>query len=492
MADDHGAAVKAGDEDIRAAGALAVQISETQGERPLTRNWRVKTAEGKDAALVVVKGDAPQAERERFGVAAARMHALGALPGVLAVRSVSPERDAYVADLWTTGSAKDIGVFKWPVRRSLQFVKDVAQALDALHKAGVVHGCLCEENILLSDDLSPVLAEAGSVSVHALVERGGDAASYVAFAAPEINEGTEPEARSDIYSLGRLIQHILRADTVPQVADVVRRCLAPAPAGRYASAGAFIAAIDAAIADLPSAAATPATAASPARAPAPGAKVESPAGVDEARKEPGPPPRWPAPAGGLLVVASIGLAFLGFGATEDRRTALAIALVAGAGLLAWAVQPPKRSPVALRVGFVVAIVVLVLEIDPLDFAYRIVAARTIAHGSPDARRAAIADIVHLGSDFRDMTLAGADLTGVDLRGADLRNVDLSRSDLSHAKLFGALLGGASLDGAKVFGADLRQVDLGGALHVEAAACDAKTSLPDPWQCMAGHPQVAPR
>jgi hypothetical protein len=484
------------DAELRAAEALSVQIFAALGERPLSRAWRVEGSEGQSAALVVVRDDAPQAERERFGAAAERLQKLGSLPGLLHVRSVSPSRNAFVADLVTTGTAKDLGVFEWSVRRRLEFVKEVAQALDTLHKQGTAHGCLCEENVLLSDDLKPVLAEAGSVSVHALVERGGDAASYVAFAAPEVLEGAEAGPRSDVYALGRLIQHVLRSDDVPpSVAAIVRRCLAPAPAGRYASAADLVAAVEAAAGDLPREVPV-AAAASPAVAREPSERKAEPLLVPEAvRAAPGVPgvqARWPAPAGTAMVALSITGAFLGGGASTTLRYLLLGSLVVGVALLAWTLRPQKQTPTALRVAFALAFGALVIGTNPLEFADRSSAARTIAHGSPDARHAAIAEIVELGRDFRGMSLAGADLSGLDLRGADLRYADLSRADLSGTNLSGATLTGTSLDGATLSGTDLRQGDLGHAVRVETAACNAKTLMPEPWRCTGGHPKEEPK
>lgn len=476
------------DAELRAAEALSVRIFGALGERPLSRSWRVEVSGGQFAALVVVRDDAPQAERERFGAAAEHLLKLGSIPGLLHVRSVSPSRNAYVADLWTTGTAKDLGVFEWSVRRRLEFVKAVAQALATLHKGGTAHGCLCEENILLADDLTPVLAEAGSVSVHALTERGGDAASYVAFAAPEIIEGAEPGPRSDVYALGRLIQHVLRSEDVPSVAAIVRRCLAPAAAGRYSSAEDVVAAVEAAADVLPREVAQAAPAA-PATAREPAEHKAEPLSVPEAaRAEPGPPARWPAPAGAAMMAVAVAGAFLGGGISATLRHVFLGSLVAGVALVAWAVQPQRQTPKALRAAFALAFAALVVGTNPLEYADRSSAARTIAHGSPDARRAAIAEIGQLGRDFRGMSLAGADLAGIDLRGADLRYADLSRADLSRANLWGASLTGTSFDGATLSGTDLRQSDLGHAVHVETATCNAKTFMPEPWRCLSGHPR----
>jgi hypothetical protein len=486
MPEDRDKPSGADDTEGRAAEALSVQISGVPVERPLARIWRAKDADGQDVALVVVRHAAPRAERELFGAAAERLHGLGRVPGLLHVRSVSPSRDAYLADLLTTGTAKDIDAFQWSVRRRLEFVKTVSLALESLHKAGAVHGCLCEENVLLADDLTPVLAEAGSVSVNALSERGGDAASYVAFAAPEIHEGGEPDARSDVYALGRLLQHVLRTDDVPQVADIVRRCVAPTPASRYASAAAVGAAIVAAADALPKVHAPALTPASQPRAREPGErKVEAP-DVEPAREEPRPPARWPAPVGALMLIGAVAAAFVGAGASTVVGGLLSGAFAVGVALLVWAVLPRRRTPKALRVGFALAAAAVVADFGPLDYASRSSATRSIAHGHPDTRRAAIAQIMQLGGDFRGMSLAGADLAGVDLHGANLRDLDLSRADLSGANLSGTELANSSFEGVKIFGADMR-LSFGFPLSFASAACDAKTILPGPWRCINGHP-----
>jgi hypothetical protein len=192
-----------------------------------------------------------------------------------------------------------------------------------------------------------------------------------------------------------------------------------------------------------------------------------------------------------MVVAALAGAFLGAGSSPSVRYLLSGILVVGVAVVAWTVRPQRQTPVALRSIFALALATLVVGGNPLKYADRSSAARTIAHGSPDARRSAIAEIGQLGRDFRGMSLEGADLSGIDLRGADLRYADLSRADLSRANLSGAALTGTSLDGCQLSGTDLRQSDLGHALHMETATCNAKTLMPEPWRCADGHPSAAP-
>jgi hypothetical protein len=237
--------------EARAAKALGLQILGMAGERPLMRTWRARTQEGKQVGLVVVADTATDAERERFAVAADRLHSVGSVSGAVRVHAVSPSHDALVVDLWTTGCATDLPTLHWPPRRRLEFVRRVTQALDALHRAGIVHGCLCADNVLLDDDLQPVLAEAGLVSVPALLASQADGSKYAAFASPEVKAGDEPDARSDVWSAGCLLELLVGERDLPQVAEIVRRCVAPLPHVRYSSAAELAAAIDAVIVAIP-------------------------------------------------------------------------------------------------------------------------------------------------------------------------------------------------------------------------------------------------
>ncbi len=490
----------AGRPEARAAKALGVEIVGVAGERPVSHTWRatlLPEGEGDDmapdrreVALVVVREDATADDRGRFADAAERLLGVpeDALSGVLRPRRVSPTRDAYIADLWTTGCAADLATLGWPLRRRLDFARRTAEAIEAIHRAGAVHGCLCVDNVLLDDDLNPVVSEAGAVSVHALIARNGDAASYAAWAAPEVNEGGEPSVRSDVFSLGRLIQHAVAGMDAPQVAEVVRRCLGAAPSGRYGSAAAVVAAIDEAIASLPAAG----SAMGAPRAPRPKAppsaerrpKPEAIGAEEPVATAPSPPARWPAPVGAIAVATAVALAFFVDGTSSRLRPALSLVVFAGAALATWVVPPTVRIRLASRAALALSFAILVAVIDPLGFAYRLAAERGV-RGDVASRHAAIEAILKLGRDFRGLSLTGLDLAGLDLTGADLRGVDLSRADLSRSRLWGALLDGASLDQTRIHGADLQQTDLSFALHVESVECDGATRLPSPWRCTGG-------
>jgi uncharacterized protein YjbI with pentapeptide repeats len=181
------------------------------------------------------------------------------------------------------------------------------------------------------------------------------------------------------------------------------------------------------------------------------------------------------------MVVAVLLAFVLGGSNTTLRTALAIALFAGAATTSMGLRQAEPASAALRGGFALACAVLVVVFNPLSLGYRFAAARAV-RGNETSRRAAIEQVVRLGRDFRGLSLARTDLSGFDLRGADFREVDLSGTNLSHTNLWGAMLHGAALGGADLAGADLQGTDLDQARDVDLAECSAGTRFPKLWHC----------
>jgi hypothetical protein len=204
------------------------------------------------------------------------------------------------------------------------------------------------------------------------------------------------------------------------------------------------------------------------------------------------PPRAIGFVGAVVVIAAFASSVLAGGASSSVRSGAHVALLAGGALVTTLLRPgPATSfrrglllQLVLALGFASVLGVL----DPLTLAYGVAAQREL-HGDDASRRAAIAEIVRLGRDFRGLSLASLDLSRLDLSGADLRGVDLSHADLTHTKLFAAEVQGASFDDTRLAGADLGQVSLGLA-NLGTAACDRETRLPNDWACTEG--RIVPR
>lgn len=474
-----------GPHDMLGATALGVQILGPLREGPLSRSWRARSGDGRSVALVVLREEVTEAERERFAGAFERLRELAELPsGVLRGLDIARSRDAFLTELWTIGTAYELRALAWPARRKLDFVRRTASSIDALHRAGIVHGCLSDEAVFLSDAFDPVVGDAGAMSVASLIEEHRDATSTVSFAAPEVLEGAGPNVRSDVFSMGRLLQHVFKGDNVPEIAEVLGRCLAPAPYGRYATASELEAALVTAANALPAVIIAEPVAPAPPLKRAVEAHPPTPpfeGTFEQEEKEPTPPPRWLTPSGVALATAAVAFAFVTGGANPTLRTALSAAAFGGAFAAAWGVRPSPSTSSGLRIGFALACGAFLLVVDPLTLGYRVAAAHAM-RGSAASRRAAIDEIVKMDRDFEGLSLAGVDLSGLDLRGADMREVDLSGADLTRTNLWGAMLDGAALSGAKASDANLQGTDPSSAHGADLVQCTPGTLLPSSWRC----------
>ena len=165
-----------------------------------------------------------------------------------------------------------------PLHEVLRITDEVAGALDAAHRRGVVHRDIKPENILL-DDGTALVADFGIALALSAADGGRLAKPRVLlgtrqYMSPEQRVGTV-DGRSDVYSLGVVVYEMLagrvpfvsppeqtstshghgvpslrelRPDIPAGVDAAVARALAYAPANRYASAGEFVDAMGEAIA----------------------------------------------------------------------------------------------------------------------------------------------------------------------------------------------------------------------------------------------------
>jgi hypothetical protein len=479
--------------EARAARTLGVEVLGSVGTSPGLRTWRARTADGESVALVTLAETVTPAERERVG------KALGAaqepIPGMLPVRQVTPEHDAFLTDLWTTGTAKDLSALKWSLRKRLDFVIVVTRSLARLHAAGRTHGCLCADNVLLDDDLRPVLAEAGLVDVRALLARR-DALAYEAFAAPELKSGVEPTPRSDQYSVGRLLLAVTAGDeSVPaSVTGIAHRCVEP-PQARYVSTDELVAALEAAASTLPLVEEVrqpePRKAPPPAeRKPRPPPTTPAAKAADRATPPPGAtwqlpePPLWFGLTGLALVAGSLGAGAYAGVANDSLRALLSVLVPFGAALATTLLPPLPQRRTASRIFLGIGLAAVVAVWSPLSLAYR-VAAQGHLKGSDEMRRKAVDEIMRLGGDFRGLSLVGINLEQVDLTAANLRGVDMTNANLRGARLTAANLEDTRLDGAALAGADLTLTDLQLA-STNLAFCDDQTRFPPGFVCESGH------
>lgn len=155
-----------------------------------------------------------------------------------------------------------------PVPLALDTARQAALALAAAHHAGVTHGGLSTENIL-------VPRAEGNVKIYDFAAPLSAARESVVYSAPELFNGSTPNARSDLYSLGIVLYEMLageppfhgdapadvmlkhseeaspplsafRSDLLPGIEPVILKALAKDPDLRYQSADEFAADLSAA------------------------------------------------------------------------------------------------------------------------------------------------------------------------------------------------------------------------------------------------------
>jgi len=157
---------------------------------------------------------------------------------------------------------------EFPTRRALEIAADICAALDFSHRHGIVHRNISPKNVMLDTTgavkvmdfgvARALAAGAGSTSTSAMVET----AEYLS---PEQARGEPVDARSDVYSVGCVLdemltgkppftarsavevadQHVHRAPTAPSEIDpgispdidsIVLTALAKSPLNRYQTA----------------------------------------------------------------------------------------------------------------------------------------------------------------------------------------------------------------------------------------------------------------
>jgi Protein kinase domain/PASTA domain len=186
------------------------------------------------------------------------------------------ERDGlvYVAMRYVAGN--DLGQLiaargALPADRAAELIAQVADGLDAVHAAGLVHRDVKPANVIVENDgrTAAYLTDFGLAKVAAATEgltATGEVIGSVDYMAPEQIEGARIDARTDVYALGCVLFHTVSGRVpfahressakmwahlnepppaarswnrdVPKALDrVIQRAMAKDPANRFPSAG---------------------------------------------------------------------------------------------------------------------------------------------------------------------------------------------------------------------------------------------------------------
>jgi eukaryotic-like serine/threonine-protein kinase len=253
------------------------ELSEPLASGQVTSVWRGHDRVlGRDVIVKLLRPDlaAQPGVRERFRLAAVNAARL-THPNIVALYDTGEQQgiDYQVMELVEGSTLGEVlrGSSPLPAAEAAQVAFLVAEALGYAHQAGVVHGNLTPNNILLGIDGT---VKVGDFSIAAATgadddpSRTGELAGSPAYVAPEIIDGQEPDGRADLYSLGACLYEMLtgrppqpglsmpgydpsvliapravRADVPRELDTAVQRAMAPDPADRYPNAQAMAAAL---------------------------------------------------------------------------------------------------------------------------------------------------------------------------------------------------------------------------------------------------------
>jgi serine/threonine protein kinase len=248
-----------------------LRLLEQLGLTPEGPLYRAQLPDGREVAVVLLQPVSPGGDpaalahlREWFGKAARIRH-----PNVAAVRDLGETESGqvYVVSECLMGELLSETLARSGAlspAEAMDIYRQAAAGLQAAHRAGLVHGNLSPDSILLTPApdgtarLKLIHFTLPSEPAWAAADRGDHPDLRAEYASPERLAGQPPTEASDMFSLGAVLHHLLsgrppgfrsKKRSVPRVMRVViERAMATAPAERFRTVAEFAEAVEGAVA----------------------------------------------------------------------------------------------------------------------------------------------------------------------------------------------------------------------------------------------------
>src|SRR5438093_2435957 len=176
------------------------------------------TSLDRDVAIALVKTEGlDDVARARVRAEAQAMARLGDHPAIVTVHDIGDEAgEPYVVSQYMAGGSLDRMLEQAPEGRlsaneAIRIADCVASALEHAHGNGVIHRDLKPANVWLGEDGTAKLGDFGlAFSLErSRLTRTGTIVGTVAYMAPEQALGKQPDACSDLYSLGAVLYEMV-------------------------------------------------------------------------------------------------------------------------------------------------------------------------------------------------------------------------------------------------------------------------------------------
>lgn len=174
--------------------------------------------------------------RQRF-IQEARVIGQISHPNIIALHDMGIEESSstpYLVLEYIEGPALDRLLDKGtlPYARACAIIADMAAALHAAHRKGVIHGDVKPANILITEEGRPKLSDFGMARLSRADSGGSPLLGTPAYWCPEQILGKSQDARSDLFSLGVVLYEMVtgnRPFDAGSLQDVCSRVLSSTP-----------------------------------------------------------------------------------------------------------------------------------------------------------------------------------------------------------------------------------------------------------------------
>ena len=222
-------------------GRISYALDEIVGRGGFATVWRARPVTGGDDVAVKVipvysRGERSRAMREGQ-IAQGMKH-----PNIVeTLEVISGDTEVYLVTEFVRGVPLDQAAQHYTIRDTTEAVAHILRALDYAHNQGIIHRDIKPQNALVNERGVVKLTDFG-VAFRAgdtRLTRIGFAVGTPGYIAPEIMDGEDPTALTDIYAVGAAARVLLTKnhdELPPRLAEFINRTTAPNPAHRPQSA----------------------------------------------------------------------------------------------------------------------------------------------------------------------------------------------------------------------------------------------------------------